>query len=39
VEVLAPGWLRADIAQEMRQAVDLYAPKRVVENDRKPTRI
>lgn len=29
VEVLAPGWLRADIAQEMRQAVDLYAPKRV----------
>ena len=31
VEVLAPGWLRADIAQEMRQAVDLYAPKRVAE--------
>ncbi len=29
VEVLAPGWLRADIAQEMRQAVELYAPKRV----------
>lgn len=29
VEVLAPGWLRADIAQEMRQAAALYAPKRV----------
>lgn len=31
VEVLAPGWLRADIAQEMRRAMDLYAPKRVAE--------
>jgi predicted DNA-binding transcriptional regulator YafY len=31
VEVLTPGWLRADIAQEMRQAVALYGPKRVVD--------
>ena len=31
VEVLAPGWLRADIAQEMRQAVELYTPKKVAE--------
>jgi predicted DNA-binding transcriptional regulator YafY len=31
VEVLAPGWLRADIAAEMRQAVALYAPRRVDE--------
>jgi len=31
VEVLAPGWLRADIAQGMRQAVDLYAPKSMTE--------
>jgi hypothetical protein len=28
---LAPGWLRADIAAEMRQAVALYAPRRVDE--------
>ena len=31
VEVLAPGWLRADIAAEIRQAAALYAPKRVAE--------
>lgn len=27
VEVLAPGWLRADIAAEMRQAAALYQPQ------------
>ncbi len=31
VEVLAPGWLRADIAQDMRKAVERYSPKRVSE--------
>lgn len=36
VEVLAPGWLRADIAAEMRQAVALYGPKRV--NDVSPIK-
>ena len=29
VEVLAPGWLRADLAVEMRQAAALYFPQAV----------
>lgn len=29
VEVLAPGWLRADLAVEMRQAAALYIPQAI----------
>lgn len=32
VEVLAPGWLRADIAAEMRQAAEQYHPQPVARS-------